>query len=206
MNMYGQLASQEIVSVTKKSLVKKGYTVFEVADKTEALEKIKTLIPRGASVMNGSSVTLEQIGYLELLKSGDHPWVDMHAKITAEDDDEKRHKLRRESVLSEYYLGSVHGLASNGEFVIASNSGSQLPHVVFTSPNLVFVVSTKKIVEGLDAALRRLEDYVLGLEDKHMMELYNVHTAENKVVLFKGEKADSGRTITFILVNEDLGF
>ena len=93
-----------------------------------------------------------------------------------------------------------------GEFIIASNTGSQLPHIVFTSPNLIFVVSTKKIVPTFSEAIKRLEDYVVPLEDKHMMEKYGVGTTANKIVVFKGENPKLGRKVRMILVEENLGF
>ena len=203
---YDTLASSDVVNKTTAALTKKGYEVFIVENKNQALEKIKTLIPNGASVMNGSSVTLEQIGYVEYLKSGKHRWIDLNAEVNAENDKEKRDKLRRETVLADYYLVSIHALIENGEFLIASNSGSQLPHIVFTSSNLIFVVSTKKIVATIDDAMKRLNEHVVPLENEHMMKLYNVCTNLNKIVIFKGELALLGRKIKFILVEEDLGF
>lgn len=201
-----KLANKELLSKTVDALKAKGYEVDVAQNAQKALDDIKATIPKGASVMNGSSVTLEQVGYVDYLASGKHDWVDLHAQIALENDLEKRARLRRESVLSDYYLGSVHALAETGEFVIASNTGSQLPHVVFTSPNLIFVVSTKKIVVNLDSALKRLTEHVVPLEDKHMQELYNQNTALNKIVIFKGEAPMIGRKIKFILVEEDLGF
>jgi L-lactate utilization protein LutB len=203
---YNTLAGKKSVTKTVKALEKKGYQVYLVKSKNDAYTSIKKLIPPKASVMNGSSVTLEQIGYIDYLASEKHNWVDLHAKIKAEPVKADRAKLRRESVLSDYYLGSVHALAETGEFVIASNTGSQLPHVVFTSPNLIFVVSTKKIVSNLEDALARVKDYVYPLEDKHMRSLYNQHTDLNKIVIFRGEAPMIGRKITFILVEENLGF
>ena len=203
---YDTLASSDVVNKTTAALTKKGYEVLIVENKNQALEKIKTLIPNGASVMNGSSVTLEQIGYVEYLKSGKHRWIDLNAEVNAENDKEKRDKLRRETVLADYYLVSIHALIENGEFLIASNSGSQLPHIVFTSSNLIFVVSTKKIVATIDDAMKRLNEHVVPLENEHMMKLYNVCTNLNKIVIFKGELALLGRKIKFILVEEDLGF
>lgn len=203
---FDQLASQNSIQKTKDSLEQKGYEVSVVKQRTEALERIKQIIPENATVMNGSSVTLEQIGYKDFLESGDHKWIDLHTKINAEDDKEKRHDLRRQAVLSDYYLGSVHALVEDGVFIVASNTASQLPHVVYTSPNLIFVVSTKKIVANMDQAMKRLEEYVVPLEDKHMQDLYNIHTALNKIVIFRGESAMSGRKIHFILIEEDLGF
>jgi len=191
---------------TTKALEDKGYEVAVVGTASEAIAKIKEIIPDGASVVNGSSVTLEQIGYVDYLQSGKHPWVDLHAKVAEESDKAKRDKLRRESVLSDYYLGSVHALVENGEFIIASNTASQLPSVVYTSQNLIFVVSTKKIVGNFDEGMKRLTEHIVPLEDKHMKELYGSGTQLNKILIFKGESSYSSRKIHFILVEEDLGF
>ncbi|MEK7103278.1 MAG: LUD domain-containing protein, partial [Patescibacteria group bacterium] len=130
----------------------------------------------------------------------------LHEAILEEKDPEKQSLLRKQSVLSDYYLGSVHGFSQTGEFVIASNTGSQLPHIVFTSPNLIFVVSTQKIVPTLADALRRLEEHVIPLEDQRILQLYGSHTAPNKILIFKGESQSIGRKVSVIFVNEILGF
>lgn len=203
---YNQLATKEVVNKTIKSLNSNNIETILVKNGREVLSKLKKLIPKGASVMNGSSVTLEQIGFVDYLKSGKHGWNNLHEKILAEKNLTKQAILRKQSVLSDYYLGSVHALMENGEFIIASNTGSQLPHIVFTSPNLIFVVSTKKIVPGFSEAMKRLEDYVVPLEDKHMKEKYGVSTSLNKVVIFKNENPMLGRKVCIILVEENLGF
>ena len=203
---YSLLATKEAVGKAIASLKTKGYEVTVVKSGAEALEKIKVLIPTGTSVMNGSSVTLEQIGYIDLLKSGTHGWNNLHEAIVNEKDPEKQSKLRKEGVLSDFYLGSVHALIENGEWIIASNTGSQLPHVVFTSPNLIFVVSTKKIVPTFEEGMKRLEEYVVPLEDKHMKEKYGMGTSLNKIVIFRNENPRMGRKIHMILVEEDIGY
>lgn len=203
---YTTLASQESIEKTIANLKEHNVEATVVASKEEALTKIKELIPANASVMNGSSVTLEQIGFVDYLKSGEHPWNNLHANILAEKDPAVQGALRKQAVLSDYYLGSVHALSETGEFLIASNSGSQLPHIVFTSTNIIFVVSTQKIVPTLAEAMKRLEEYVVPLEDKHMQELYGSGTALSKIVIFKQEKPNSGRSVKMILVQEKIGF
>jgi L-lactate utilization protein LutC len=188
------------------NLQAKGYETSVVDTGVLALKKIKELVPKGASVMNGSSVTLEQIGFVEYLKSGEHRWNNLHAAIVAEKDPSKQELLRKQALLSDYYLGSVHALAETGEFVVASNTGSQLPHIVFSSTNLIFVVGQQKIVPDLTAALKRLEEYVIPLENQHMLDKYKVGTTLNKLVIFKGESPYTKRKIHFILVKETLGF
>jgi hypothetical protein len=80
------------------------------------------------------------------------------------------------------------------------------PHVVFTSKNLIFVVGAQKIVPNLAEAMKRLEEYVIPLEEKHMQEKYKVGTYPNKIVIFKGEVKMMQRKIRVLIVNESLGF
>lgn len=203
---YTKLASKEILEKVVVELSKRNVEAVVVESGAEALAKIKELIPAGASVMNGASVTLEQIGFVDYLKEGKHSWNNLHKAIVEEKDPAKQSLLRKQALLSDYYLGSVHALAETGEFVIASNTGSQMPHIVFSSPNLIFVVSAKKIVPTLPDAMKRLLEHVVPLEDKHMQEKYGVGTALNKIVTFNNESSITGRKVRMILVNEDLGF
>ncbi|MBI2475612.1 lactate utilization protein [Candidatus Uhrbacteria bacterium] len=203
---FNTLASKEVQTKTAEALHAKGYEVYEVKTGNDALEKIKTLIPKGASIMNGSSRTLEQIGFVEFLKSGKHEWNNLHDAIIAEKNPDKQTELRKQSVLSDYYLGSVHALTQEGEFIIVSASESQLPHIIFTSPNLIFVVGAQKIVPTLYDARNRVKEYVFPLEDERMKEAGYAGSMIAKELIFHGELAVMGRKINFILVNEALGF
>lgn len=203
---YNTLATQKEVQTVVEALTKKNIDTFVVENAALALAKVKELIPQGASVMNGSSRTLEQIGFVDYLKAGQHGWNNLHEAVLAEKDPARQAQLRKQAVLSDFYLGSVHAITQTGEFVVASNTGSQLPHIVFTSPNLILVVSTKKIVSTLADAMKRLEDHVIPLEEKHMQELYGFGTVPNKILIFKGENPRLGRSVKVIFVNEDIGF
>lgn len=203
---YNQLAKKQSVLKTKKSLEGKGYKTQVAKTSSEALKIIKKLIPAEASVINGASVTLDAIGYIDLLKSGKHKWNNIHKAILDEKNSAKQLKLRKESSFADYYLGSVHALTESGDFFIASNSGSQLPSIAFNSPNLIFVVSTKKIVPDFDGAMKRLKEYVIPLENTRALKEYHVETALNKLLIFMGENPMIGRTVTFILVEKDLGY
>ena len=174
--------------------------------KEEALEKVKELIPDGASIMNGSSETLAQIGLIDHLKSGSHAWKNLHDPILAEQDPVKQGQLRREAVLSDYYIGSVHAVTENGEMMIASNSGSQIPHLTFTSPNLVLVVGANKIVPSLADAFMRIEEQVIPLEDERMKKVYGYGTLWAKTLILNKENPAIGRKVYVLIVKEDLGF
>lgn len=205
-NTYNTPASQDSISKTVRALTTNGFQVEVIDTKVDALARIKSIIPQGASVHNGSSTTLHEIGYIEYLKLGEHGWNNLHAAILAETDPEKQNRLRHESIFSDYYLGSVHALTETGELVIASNSGSQLPHLAYTSPNVILVVGCQKIAPNLDQALKRLEDYVVPLEDKRALEAYKSHTMHTKTLILHKENPKVGRSVKVLLVKEPLGF
>ncbi len=191
---------------TEKALTEHGFLPESVETGAEALARIKELISTGASVMNGSSRTLEEIGFVDYLREGTHGWNNLHNAVLAEKDPAKQKALRMQAVISDYYLGSAHAITTEGEIVIASNSGSQLPHLVFTSPNIILVVSTKKIVPTLSDAFERIEKYIIPLENENMQKKYGVNTTHAKTLILHKENPMMGRKIHIIFVNEKFGF
>ncbi len=127
-----------------EALAARNIEMIPVATKAEALAKIKELIPAGATVMNGSSLTLEQIGYTEFAASAESPWVNLHKATALEEDPLKRVALRREASISDYYLGSVSAVTEAGELVIASGSGSQIPGASYNGTHVIFVVGAQR--------------------------------------------------------------
>ncbi len=206
MSKYNELASDEAVINTINALEGNGMHGEVVDTKEKALERIKELIPTGASVHNGSSVTLQEIGFVDYLKTENHGWNNLHSKILAEKDPDTQTKLRKESVFSDYYLGSAHAVSETGEIVIASNTGSQLPHLVFTSQNIILVVGTQKITSDLSEAIKRLKEYVVPIEDVRIMELYKSHTVLAKTLIMHKENPVMGRNVLVIFVKEKLGY
>lgn len=200
------VANSESIERTQKALKENHFEPVLLASKQKALEKIKELIPAGASVMNGASETLAQIGLIDYLKSKSHPWKNLHDGILEETDSAKQGELRKTSVLSDFYLGSVHALTETGQLLIASNTGSQLPHLAFTSPNLVLVVGANKIVPTLSDAFRRLEQHVIPLEDERMKKAYGFGTTWSKTLILNQENPMMGRKVYVLIVNENLGF
>ena len=203
---YTTLAPTATVEKVIDALKPNNFNGVMVATGALALNKIKELIPKGASVMNGSSTTLQQIGFVDYLKSGEHGWNNLHEAVLNEKDEKKQAELRKYSVMSDYYLGSVHAVTEDGRLVFASNTGSQLPHLAFTSPNLILVVSTKKIVPNIDEAMSRIQNDVIPLEDERMKKVYGVGTQWSKTLILNKENPMMGRNITVIFVEEDLGF
>lgn len=203
---YTTIPSAETITKTTEGLKERGFEPIVVDTKEQAMEKIKELIPTGGSVMNGSSTTLQEIGFVDYLKAGQHGWNNLHEAIVNEPDPAKQAPLRKQALLADYYLGSVHAMTETGELLIASNTGSQLPHLVYSSDNVILVVSTIKIVPTLQDAFNRLNEHVVPLEDERLRGVYGIGTNVSKTLIYSKEQPMTGRKVHVILVNEKLGF
>lgn len=187
-----------------ETLEASGFDVVVADDASAALAELKARIPAGASVMDGHSTTLEEIGFTEYLMDGDHEWENRHAAVYDIDDDAKRQRARREAQASDYFLGSVNAVAASGELVAADASGSRIGAYPFAAENLLLVAGTNKIVADLDAALDRLESVAYPLEDARAQDAYGQGSVIAKQLIYRRE-TEEGRT-TLVLVRESLGY
>jgi hypothetical protein len=183
---------------------KSNIRVIRVPDGNAALEKIKELIPKGSEVMNGSSTTLIEIGYQDLLNSCQQDWKDLHKIVTSEDDSQKRNELRRRSVSSDYFLSGVNAIAMTGELVSCDATGSRVGAWPFAAKNLMLISGVNKIVPTLQDALQRIKEYAYPLEDARARKASGTSSQIGKCVILANER-QTGR-ITLILINECLGY
>jgi len=200
---YNRLASETVIERTVTALKERNIETFVVENRQEALRKLIELVPEGAEVMTGGSTTLEEIGYDKYLIAHPKKYQNWKNKIFSEKDAKKQAELRRLSTVSEYYIGSVHGIAETGEIVIASATGSQLGAYAYGARHIIWVAGTQKIVPSLETAIRRTIEHCYTLEDEHMKKLGYSGSQIGKMLILNKERP--GR-ITMILVKKKLGF
>ena len=201
---WSAIPDKDVIDKTIHAVEKRGIKVISVADGKEALSLLKTIIPRGAEVMNGSSTTLIEIGYEEYISQGQSDWNLVHTRITAENDDRRRADLRRKSVTAEYFLSSANAVASTGEIIACDASGSRVGAWPFAAGHLILVVGINKIVPTLEEGLNRVRLYAFPLENVRAMKVYGTPSVIGKCVILAHEK-NEGR-VTLILVRESLGY
>ena len=202
---WDELARENEIKETIKNLESHGINVVLVNNKEEALEKIKSIIPKNSKVMNGSSTTLNEIGYVDYLESGKHEWINLHEKILKEKDPNKQGNLRRSSITeADYFLGSVNAISKSGELVSCDASGSRVTAYPFAAKNLLLVAGIQKITNSIEDAMKRIREYAYPLEDERAKKVYGFGSSIGKWVIIEREMF-KGRT-TLILVKEKLGF
>ncbi|KAA9396045.1 lactate utilization protein [Haloarcula sp. CBA1130] len=199
-----ELASEETIEETVENLEANGFDVIVVDSADDALAELQSVIPEEASVMNGHSTTLEEIGFVEYLSDGDHEWESLPDEIWSIDDDAKRQAARRESQTADYFLGGINGISQTGELVAADRSGSRIGAYPFAASNVVIVSGVNKIVPTLEDALDRLETVAYPLENERAKEAYGVDSAIAKQLILRQELEENRTTV--VLIREHLGY
>lgn len=199
-----QLADIQTLENTRAALERRGIHTELVDTSAEALGRLTGMIPSGAEVMTASSRTLDEIGFTEKLKLGQHGWKNVKGEILSEKDPQRQAELRRLSVFSDYFVGSVQAVTEDGEVVAASASGSQLAAYAFGARNIIWVVGMQKVVKGLDEAIKRVNERAFPLENERMKGLGYPGSMIGKILLY--ERASPMQKANLVFVKESLGF
>ncbi|UCD58792.1 MAG: lactate utilization protein [Candidatus Hydrogenedentota bacterium] len=184
-----------------------------VEDKQAALEKALALIPEGSSVGLGGSVTVEQVGLLETLRSGNYTLYDQYAPGIDMPENMKR---RKQGLTAQYFVTGTNAITADGQLVNVDGLGNRVAAQAFGPDKVIIVAGTNKIVNDVHEAFDRLEKIAAPINAKRVnaqspcadtgecidcdspARICNIYTIIRRMMI-------PGR-ITLILVNESLGF
>jgi L-lactate utilization protein LutB len=197
----------EIIARTAKAVEARGVTVTVAGSIAAVLPILVNLIPENATVMTGASLTLREIGFEELLKSGNHHWRNLKEEIVAEKDPARQQQLRKQGTLADYFLGSVHAIAETGEILVASATGSQLAPYAYSSTHVIWIAGAQKIVPSVEEGFRRIREHALPDEDQRMKRAFGPASGSfiGKILLFEREAPYLHRSVALILIREAAG-
>src|SRR5690349_10956728 len=200
---FAKLASNEQIERTIKALEANGIHAVVAENGDEAKRIFFELVPEGAEVFLGASVTLETLGIKdEIDKSGRYD--SLRPKMFALDRATQGREIRKLGGAPDYAAGSVHAVTEDGQIMIASNTGSQLGPYASGAGKVIWVVGAQKLVKNLEEGMRRIEEYCVPREEVHMQQLYGSHTGLNKILIVNKEIRPE--RITMIIVKEELGY
>jgi hypothetical protein len=200
---YAQAATSQSIDKTKAALEAKGINVFVVDSPAAAKDQLLKLIPQGASVGAGASVTLDESGITAALDSGAYDYV--RTRATAMDRQTQADEIRRLLATPDYMVGSAHAVTEDGSLLFGSMGGSQIGPYASGAGKVFWVVGSQKIVPNVDDGLKRLHEYSLVLESERARKAYGIPgSALNNILIINGSIAP-GR-LTVILVREPIGF
>ena len=195
-----------------ENLQKKFFDGYYVPNRKEALDLILSLIPSGAVVGRGDSMTLNQLDVIEALEKRGQNTI-----INPVQTDEKgynppreeRRKLQRQALLSDVFVTSTNAITLEGTLVSIDGAGNRVAAMMFGPKKVIVVAGGNKIVSDVDEALHKIKTVVAPLNalrhnKKHRKENLGWGACRFTGIIDGLQPAEKGR-ICVILVGESLG-
>jgi hypothetical protein len=193
-------ADRAAVDRTAQALRARGFDVLVADDSDAARETVLALVPEGAEVGQGASITLEQIGVTAAIEAGRHEAI--RPKTRSMDRTTQMREIRKIGAAPDIQLNSVQAVTEDGQILVVAASGSQIGPIASGAGRVILVAGAQKIVPDLDTAFRRVDEYSLPLENVRARQAYGRNSAVNKLLIMRGDFP--GRT-TVVLVRSAVG-
>lgn len=201
---FADAASEQSIEQAAAALTEHGFTVEILADAAAARERVKELIPEGASVFTGASETLRLSGIDDDINARGRYDAVRSRNRTVDRATTKRSEIWAALATPDFIVGSVHAVTETGSLVVASASGGQLPGYAGAAEHAIWIVGAQKVVPDLATGLRRVEEHCVPLENERCMQVYGQRSAVNRLLILNAE-TEPGRG-RVLLLREAIGF
>ena len=117
----------------------------------EALSAALALIPNGASVTFGGSMTIRDMGLVAALKAGDYVVHDRD-----EIPHEERPAFTQAHWFSDWYLSSANALSEDGVIYNMDGTGNRVASLIYGPKQVLLMISMNKITQDEASAIARV--------------------------------------------------
>lgn len=134
-----------------KALESRNMEAYYVKTKKQALEKALELIPEGSTVSWGGSISAQEIGLIDAVRSGNYMALDRKSAETREGQQEIMHR----ALSCDVYLGSVNGLSEDGVLVNIDGNANRVAAYSYGPKTVLLIVGMNKVVKTETEAMSR---------------------------------------------------
>jgi L-lactate utilization protein LutB len=150
-----------------KALEARQFEAHYCANAGEARERALGLIPQGAVVSWGGSVTLNEIGLLTALYEKNDKALELLDRDKATNSEERFDFMRR-AFFADVYLTSVNGLTEDGVLVNVDGLGNRVAALSFGPKMVIGIVGMNKVCKSLEEAESRVRNYAAPMNAQRL--------------------------------------
>ncbi len=196
-----------------KNLKQRHFDAWYCATKEEALRVALSLIPQGASVGWGGTVSAQQIGLIDAVRSAHYCAIDRDRCTTPEEKEEAMHK----ALAADIFLTSANAMSLDGQMINIDGTGNRVAAIIYGPKSVLVIVGMNKVEDTLEDAMRRARNVASPINCQRFVgkqtpcaqtgvcaDCRSEDCICNQIVITRHCRP-SGR-IKFIVVGEELGF
>lgn len=131
----------------------RGYDALFAENAEAARKMITAVVPSGATISLGGSVTLDQIGVVELLRDDRYRLIDRYAELTAEE----RTECFKKGLTADWLVTGTNAVTKEGELVNIDGNGNRVAPLIYGAENVLVVFGKNKIVNSIDDGIARAQ-------------------------------------------------
>ena len=200
-----ELLAQKVI----KGLESRNMSGYYAEDRAAALRQALALIPEGATIAMGGSVSAREIGLVDAVKEGNYNFIDRDAATD-----------KRAAMLAGYdadvFLASANAITEDGVLVNIDGNSNRVSAIAQGPRKVVFIVGMNKVCDDVDGAMKRARNvaaptnaqrFGLSTPCAKTGSCFNCKSPDTICCQFLITRFSRhpGR-IHVILVNDDLGF
>lgn len=140
------------IEKTMANLEKNNFATYRAKSREEIIDIVSSLVPSGAEVGFGGSVSLYESGVIDYLMSREDISL-----LDRDQNPEKAGELMKKALTCDVYFASSNAVTENGELFNVDGRGSRVAPMIFGPESVVLVVGANKIVPDLAAAEMRVK-------------------------------------------------
>lgn len=215
----------EIIKETIKALEKNNIKGFYCETSKDAVELIKGMLFKGATITRGGSESVKQSGIFDLINCGDYNFLDRTRKGITTQEEMQSYK---ETVGGDFYFCSANAVTKDGQIVNIDGYSNRISAIAFGPKKVIMIVGKNKIVDDLNAATLRIKSIAapkncvrlnkntpcaktgkcVCIKDNYIPQIYEGCSSPDRIcrnVLISGPQSIKDR-INVIFINEELGY
>ena len=142
------------IEKTLENLRKNNMAPYFAETKEEALKLLCSFLTKGETVGVGGSVTLNEVGALDVLRNGDYQFLDRYKEgLTREEVTD----IFRKSFFADSYITSTNAITEEGELYNVDGNAIRVAAMLFGPASVIVIAGKNKIVENLKEAENRVK-------------------------------------------------
>ncbi len=203
---------EKLAATILKGLEKRHMEGHYCATATEAKDLAMRLVPSGSSAAFGGSVSLNESGVLDALRSRKDITLLDRESVT---DPAETKKIFHESLSCDYYFMSTNAITQDGELVNIDGTGNRVAALIYGPEYVIILAGMNKVSKNVEEALSRAKN-VAGAQNCIRLHKDTPCAANgvcgnclkdticDQIVITRASRVPN--RIKVILVEEELGF
>lgn len=134
-----------------KVLKERDFDAVMAADKDDAKKIVMDMIPDGSVIAVGGSVTLNETGILDEIRSDKYKFIDRYNTSSFEEMLDKY----REGYYADVLVSSTNAVTMDGQLVNIDCTGNRTSQIVFGPKKVIIIAGVNKIVQDVEEGIKR---------------------------------------------------